>query len=293
MKLKTIFIVFNLVVVFAFLSIFFVPLFVLGGEYFSFFASRNWIAALLFAVTFIGANLYFLLNWRLFGLLEREDWPELVVYLEERIYRKGRVSGTNVRLLANAYLLTSAIEEIPRLEAHLAGRRPALVDRYPIPFGIPYLLKRAPEEARAYFARRLEAPKLRSREWMRWNLAFSLLQERQPEAARAELLALQGGAPGNVGTAPAREPLLALLTLYLLDSFSASDPEVRERVERGKLALRRRFGRPQLERVVERSRGNMEVLILSRLVRDALDWMYDAAAQPAAGTGDRAGGGRP
>ncbi len=287
MKLKTIFIVFNLFVVLAFLSIFLVPLFVLGGEYFSFFASRNWTAALLFVVTFIGANLYFLVNWRLFGLLEREDWPALVGHLEEQIYRKGRLRGTSVRLLANAYLLTSAIDEIPRLESHLAGKRPALVDRFPIPFGIPYLLKRSPAEARVYFAGRLERPKLRWREWVRWNLAFSLLQERQPDAARAELRALQGALSG-------RDPLLALLTLYMLDSFSASDAEVRGLVERERGALRRRFGRPQLERIVERSRGNMEVLILSRLVRDALDWLYgEPSHRPEAQAADRAGTERP
>ena len=286
MKLKTIFIVFNLVVVLAFLSIFLVPLFVLGGEYFSFFASRNWIAALLFAVTFVGANLYFLLNWRLFALLEREDWPALVSWLEERIYRRGRLRATWVRLLANAYLLTSSIDGIRRLEAHLAGRRPALLRRHPLPFGLPYLLKSPPGEAQAWFARQAALPGVRQRGWLRWNHAFCLLQDQQPDAARDELLALQEPRSG-------RDPLLLLLTLFMLDSFSKSDPGVRVRVEAQKQALRRRYPRPRLERVVERSRGNMEVLILSRLVRNALEWLYGApSGEPVAGSAERPGGPR-
>ncbi len=276
MKFKTIFIVFNAVVVLSFLSIFLVPLFVLGGEYFAFFASRNWIAALLFLAAFLAANAYFLLNWRLFGLLEREDWPALVRHLEEQIYRKGRLRGTNIRLLANAYLLTSAVEEIHRLEAHLGKSRPDLLDRQPLPFGIPYLLKSPPEEAEQYFARQVARPLLRQKEWMRWNHAFTLLQTRQTDAARAELLGLLDSLAG-------REPLLGLLTLYLLDSFSQSDESVGERVERERLELSRRYSRPRLERIVERSRGNLEVLILSRLVQDALRWLYRSAAGSAPG----------
>ena len=287
MKLKTIFIVFNLVVVLAFLSIFMVPLFVLGVEYFSFFASRNWIAALLFAVTFLGANLYFLRNWQLFGLLEREDWPVLVTWLEERIYRRGRLRASWVRLLANAYLLTSAIDGIRRLEDHLAGKRPALLRRHPLPFGLPYLLKSPPAEAQAWFARQASLPGVRHRDWLRWNSAFCLLQDQQLDAARAELLELQD-------SRSVRDPLLHLLTLFMLDSFSKADPAVRTQVEGRKQALRRRYRRPQLERVVERSRGNMEVLILSRLVRDALEWLYGTPqGEPVAGSAERPGGPRP
>lgn len=267
MKIKIIFITFNAVILLSFLLIFLVPLLVLGREYFSFFASRNWLAALLFLVTFLLANLYFLLNWKLFSLLEREDWPRLVRYLEERVYSRGTLRVSQVRLLVNAYLLTSALDQIRRLESHLAERRPRLLDRIPIPFAVPYLLKAPPEEAEKYFRERLARPALNGREWMRWNLAFTLVQGRRLEEARVELLGLLERLAG-------RDPLLRLLSLYLLDFFAGPEAEGREQVEREKTALRRRIGRGRMQRLADRSRRNMEVLILSRLIRDAQDWLY-------------------
>ena len=82
MKFKTIFIIFNVVIVFSFLFIFFMPLFLLGGDYFVDFFFNNWFIGILFVITLFIFNFYFLQNWQLFRLLENEDWNKLIEFLE-------------------------------------------------------------------------------------------------------------------------------------------------------------------------------------------------------------------
>jgi len=75
MKFKTIYILFNAVILISFAFIFFMPLLLLGSDYFSLFVAKNWIAGVLFVITLIIINGYFLANWKLFRLLEsRGTW---------------------------------------------------------------------------------------------------------------------------------------------------------------------------------------------------------------------------
>ncbi len=69
MKFKTIFILFNAVIIFSFLIIYFMPLMMLGWEYATVFWSKNWFLPLLFAGVLALLNTYFISNWKLFSLL--------------------------------------------------------------------------------------------------------------------------------------------------------------------------------------------------------------------------------
>src|SRR5208283_3787589 len=119
MKMKAIFILLNVVLILAFLVIFFTPLLLLVRDWFSLFWSRNWPIAIIFVVTLGGVDTYFLLNWRLFQGLEKEDWAAVAGTLEHRIFGGGPVFAANVRILLNTYLLTSNTEGILTLEAYL------------------------------------------------------------------------------------------------------------------------------------------------------------------------------
>jgi hypothetical protein len=112
MKLKAIFLLFNSVLVVSFLLIFLMPLFLLGTDSFSLFWGRNWIIAVVFVATLGAVNAYFGLNWRLFVNLEKEDWPALVVQLEQKVLRRGLTRPMYIRLLLNAYLILSNTEGI-------------------------------------------------------------------------------------------------------------------------------------------------------------------------------------
>ena len=265
MKFKIIFVIFNTVLVFSFLFIFFMPLILLGGEYFSIFAVKNFIVAILFLITLVVINVYFISNWKLFGLLERENWPELIMYLEECIFKKSIIRANTIKMLINAYLITSNTQKIINLESHVREKKPSLLKNFALQFGIPYLLKNEPEVSEKYFGRILAEPDVKKRGWIRWNYAFSLMQQKQFEAAKVELLSLFDSS---------RDPLLKLITLYMLDSYSGSDPELKEKVKQEKIKLRERYSKEKWKEMINRSSKNMQVIILSQIIRNATQWLF-------------------
>jgi hypothetical protein len=265
MKFKAIFSLFNGVLILSFLMIFLMPLFLLGTEYFSLFWARNWAIALVFIVTLAALNAYFFMNWGLFRHLEREDWPGLVSYLEERILGRGMTRPMFVRMILNAYLITSNTEGILALESFLRVKRPTLIARFSLQFGIPYLLMKDPAASEAYFRSKLEEKKIADRDWIRWNRSFSLIQMGKPEEAKVELMGV---------LEVVREPVLRMLCLYLLDVFARQDSDTERRVREGRSALTREITQREMGKRIEKSGENMEVVILSKIVLDARDWLY-------------------
>jgi len=267
LKFKTIYILFNAVIVAAFLFIFLLPLALLGRDYFRLFAERNWIAALLFGVTLILINGYFAFNWKLFRLLEREDWPQLTRHLEEASQRRGRLRKGPCRLLVNTYLITGNTTPIGALEARVRRDRPALLKSLALSFGLPYLLRlqEDPEAAAAYFGALAHEPGASDRGWLVWNLAFSLMRLKKYDEARTELSGLLGRRC---------EPALRLLTVYLLDSLAAGHPEARESLDRERVALRRLAGPAEWQRKLESGGGNPQVTLLGPVMREAREWLF-------------------
>ncbi len=282
MRFKTIYVIFNIVIIVSFLFIFFMPLLLLGREHFGEFLLRNWPSAALFVVALAGFNVYFVRSWKLFELLEREDWTGLIGHLEQEIYGKGRITRRHVKILINAYLVASRMEEIIRLHGHLSERRPALTNTFAIPFGIPYLLLNRPADSERYFGEVLASVRPRDRGWVSWNHAFSRVQLREVDAARSEFEAL---------LADGRDPVLFLLSLYMLDSLSRGDEREREAVEARAREFRRRHSQKAWNKRVEGARENMEVLVLSRIIKQASDWVFGVAAAPAPPAAPREAGG--
>lgn len=268
MKLKAIFLMLNGVLCAAFLVLFLLPFLLIGGDYFALFWARNWLIAVVFLAALAAVNAYFLLNWALFSALEKEDWAGTAAILEGRIFRRGWAFAPSVRMLLTTYLVGSHTESILALEAYLRKRRPGLIGRFSLQFGIPYLLMKDAQASERFFGSLLSIRRLREREWVRWNRAFSLVQAKREQEAKTEILPLlDGGA----------DPVLRLLSLYLLDVFARRDVEASERVAAGRQRMRARYTRESLGRIVEKSRENIEVVVLSRMVEDAVEWLFTAA----------------
>lgn len=265
MKFKVLFAVFNAVVVGSFLLIFFMPTFVLGWDYTHVFWSRNWPIGIVFAAILATLNVYFVSNWQVFGFLEREDWDCLVSYLERRLELKRRVSRQRIRLLINAYVVTGAAEKITELEASLRTSRPAWIPTLAVEFGIPHLLKNDPVDMERFFGEMKADPKCNEVLWIRWNYAFALMLQRRLDEAKGELVAIAD---------EVKNAVQELLTAYLLDTFGSGDSEMRSRVTIMKDRIRKRFPRSQWDRELVRSRTNLQVLVLSKLLKDASTWLY-------------------
>jgi len=269
MKFKTIFIIFNIIIVFSFLVIFLMPLFFLGGIQFGDFFRGNWYIVIIFAATLLVFNAYFAYNWRLFRLLENEDWKGLIDFLERQVYDKNRLTRAYVRLLINTYLVTSDPEAILRLKNRVLNLKPRLMRRFALPLGLPYLLLGRPAEAESYFGKYLEEKGVADRDWIRWNYGFCLMQLKQWKGAREEFQAVVDAT---------RKPILTLLSFYLMESVPDLGPEEERRLDAEKARLADRYDRRSWNRYVERRRGDLNVLVFSKLIEEATDWLFGAAA---------------
>jgi len=269
-KMKAIFLLLNAVLAVAFLVIFLTPLFLVGGDWFSLFWTRNWPIAVVFAVTLAGIDTYFLLNWKLFTGLERENWTEVAGFLEGRIFRRGWITSGRVRLLLNTYLVTSNTEGILALEAYLSEKKPGMVAKFSLPFGIPHLLAKDPASSEAWFRAQLERPRLADRGWTRWNHAFCLLQARRGDEARGELGALLD---------EVSDPALLLLTIYLLEAIARPDAALESRAAARRESLRAAHTPSSIQKAIEKSGANIQVVVLSKLLQDATQWLFASTAE--------------
>lgn len=265
MKFRLIFIVFNVVLVISFLVIYVTPLLILGWSYTRIFWANNWYLPVIF-VGIIGVlNAYFASNRKLFRLLENEDWEGIIRYLEAQIYSKHRLRRQYVRILVNAYLVNSKTDDIGRLEQHVRNEKPRLLPSCGLLFGIPYLLRNDAAEMEEYFGKLLTDRRLSDRTWIEWNHAFSLMLLKRREEARAKLTSIAKST---------KEPVLLLLSIYMLDAFSDGDSSMEPTLEDGKSALKRRFGPAAWQKEIERAKDNVEVVVLTKLIQEATEWLF-------------------
>lgn len=263
--MKAIFLLLNAVLGVAFLVIFLTPLFLVGGDWFHVFWARNWPIAVIFVLTMGIVDAYFIMNWRLFSGLERENWGEVAGFLEQRIFKRGWITSPRVRLLLNTYLVTSNTQGILALEAYLAEKRPGLIPRFSLPFGIPHLLANDPSDAETWFRGMLNQPRLAEKDWVSWNHAFTLLQTKRSDEARAELAGL---------IERVSEPVLTLLTVYLLDVLARTDVALESQVARRREVLKAQHTPETIRRAIEKSSANIQVVVLARLLQDATRWLF-------------------
>jgi hypothetical protein len=263
-KFKTIFILFNIVIVISFLIIYLMPLFMLGWEYTSDFWARNWFLPVIFVAVIGGLNVYFISNWTLFRYLEAEQWEPLIEYLEAKIYSRENLKGQYVRILINAYLVKGRAGEITRLREKVEEKRPKLLEKFTLQFGIPYILDNDSAGMKEFFGRYLSSGG-RDGRWIRWNYAFACFLEDNKEKAKSILLPL---------AREVKDPLLKLLSLYLLDPFSSSDEEAGEAVASGTKELLDKYDRGSWEKELNRGKDNVYIVILSRLLGEATEWLF-------------------
>jgi hypothetical protein len=286
LKFRTIFVLFNVVIVISFLFVFLLPFSLLGAEYSLSFWKGNWYLAILFLVLIAALNAFFLINRKVFTLVEREDWAALSAHLVDLIFAKGKYRPTHVRLLVNAYLLQSNVEGIERLEAELSAKKPALLRTNALLFGVTRLLRNRPAEAEDFFAKYLEAKDAKSKDWLRFDYAFSLVLQRR----------ILDALPILRESALSRDAVLSLLAAYLLGTLgvsaltvAAEKEELASFAEAAKRALAKRFGGPRWTREVERAKNEVHIVILSKLIDDAGVWLFAAPGDDKTATSSSGG----
>ncbi len=253
MRFKSIFWLFNAVVAAA-LIIFTVASFLLfGKDYASIYWGNMWIIALLF-IALIGAlDTYFIMNWKLFDFLEKEDWPALLAWLENRLYAKGRLKKPYANLLINTALSVSNLEAVKKLEKEIREKKPAMLPSMGVALGIPVFLEQNREAVKAYFGPLADNPKTKRRDWAQWCRAVSIGRD-----GIDELLELLDG----------KDPSIRILSCGLLFQYTDALTESQlEKAAAARTELRNRLSGTAGERLLQRSKEDhlMAVVMASRV----------------------------
>jgi hypothetical protein len=242
----------------------------------------SWLFVVVFVVLTLAIDAYVLANRCLFRLLEREDWPALCVWLEQRVFVQRRYTACLTRMLANTYLALADSVAVRELEQKTALVNPGLIEENALVFGVARILSKDTAGVASFFSARLDAavrvPSMvrkrafSVRSWLRWYYGFSLLLDRQyPRASEQFIILINEISPS---------PLINGLSAFLLvDTFSKALVERKAEfltvAENGRRQTRKRLpGIRDWNKAVSEACSEVHVVILLPRLQEAGEWLY-------------------
>jgi len=264
LKFKLIFLLFNILIFLSFALVIFMPVMMLGSGYAGSFWSSSWYLPRLLLLVVIGIDLYFLLYWRLFSLLETGDWSLLKGYLEKKVLQQGSTRSLFVRSLLHAYFVTGNLSQVQQLEDLLRSKKPGLMKKFVLELGLPKLIRKDNQQLIKFFDEFREK-KVPRRNWVRFIHAFASLMEKEHSEGREELLQLSN---------EVKDPLLKVLVIYTLDPFRNIDDQAFGRVDRIREEMLQAYGKNELLEKLEKTKDNIAIIVMGPLIKDAIEWLY-------------------
>ena len=271
MKFKFVFILFSLTMLLLLLIFIFLPLVLLGPSFSLSYWRANWPLLLIWLLLFTGFNIFYFTNKRLFLLLEKEDWPAIVHYLENEVFKKGRYSSRLVRLLAISYLVLSDTDGMLNLENKAAIAKPALLDANVLIFGAGRILGKDFSGAARFFEARKYTAKPKLKEWVSWYLGFSFLLDYRLQGAADEFSFLARESKNAVVT--------ALSSFFLSETLARVLPEKEtELLEISSIGKNRALGiLPDTEKwkqAISKISTEIHAAIISKYIDGTGRWLY-------------------
>ncbi len=264
MKFRTLFLVFNIVFLTIFITLFSLPLAVLGSGALDSFWGRQWWLGLLFAGIVIAVNVTFFAYWRLLSLLEVQDWPGLAAYLERKVYNRRRVTASSVRILLESLFLIGDFDGVEKLAELLGKVNQRLLGRFAHRIAAVLIVGQRYAAAEALCAETALNPH-RDEDWHRFFSVFlePLQGKPYPSAALREI------------SQTARDPLVVSLAGYL-NSKPGRDAAAAEAAKSRVLAS---HDRKRFESVLSDAQTAVHGIVLSSLFGETIDWLYGASGE--------------
>lgn len=269
MKFKYLLIAFSIIIVLLVLVSAMLPILILGEDasnfrYFS-------LPVIIFMVLLLTCLwVFFLLNYRLLSLLEREDWPALAYYLEQEIFVKGRYSARKVRLLASSYIVISDYYSVAKLESKAMAAKPAAVVKNLLIFGTAKIMNGKPKEAAVFFSTHLAKAKSKEKEWVIWFRSFSHLLDSSFDLAEPEFLSLSQSSA---------DALITGLSAYFLSNNIAKHSSQSEKCNAAAEIGRERVIKSlkQIEdwnKEADKMAADIHISIIRKYISEAGNWLF-------------------
>lgn len=202
----------------------------------------------------------------MFSLLEAENWDDLILYLEIKIFKKKSIYLHLVKILVNTYLIKSDMSGILKLEEFLRKEKPELLKKIVIPLSVPRFIDGDSEKLEDFFAEFVDQKGVAKAVWVRFLYSFSLLLNNKREEASLSFLAL---CENKIS------PILKLLVIYSLNPFAELGKDEKFAcVELGRKELRSKYKKEKMELELESVNDNVLVLVLNKFSKEAVEWLY-------------------
>lgn len=272
MKFKALFISFNIVLLLSFVTVFLLPMLVLGGSFMLEFWSKNWFFGAIFLFVFLAVNAVFLSYWKMLSYLEKEDWPGLSQYLESEVFERKRYNSRKVRLLCDSLLLLGDFATVGKLEELLRSERPRLFSTIGIRFVAACLLSGDYGRMMSLIAE-LRALKCPDGEWLGFYAAFSGTLRSLPDEAATGFMPL---------ATAGKEPLVVALSGYLAGDvlakkLPARQTELSDAADSARARLSAKYSRKKWAGYVEDMKADMHVVVLGKLIDESNRWLFPQA----------------
>jgi len=232
-----------------------------------------------FLVIFTVVNILYLRKRKLLTILEREDYPALVHYLDDKVVKQGKYSPHLLRLLANGYFLLADSAAIMSLEHKASLANPALVESNALLFGTARILGKDISGALRFFAVRKDSVGGNTGEWLRWYYAFALLLDRRYREAGEEFsLVTQTSSDGIIAALAAyflETSIARILQESVHEGESERAKEFREASAKGKARVHSALPRlKDWHKEAARTTGQIHAAILAKYLHRTAAWLY-------------------
>ena len=263
MKYKVIIIFFNVFMLLLFLTLFFLPITVLGWGYISKFWIDNWFLPIIFFAIILIINLFFVFNWSIIKYTERGNWDGIINIVEKRIYEKNMITYPNVRLLAHSYFLLGKEIKIKKLENYVKSKKKSIYNKAFLMFCCAHLISDSNDSLKIYFEEAINNKALKGMNWILICYAFVLISGKEFDKV---LLILD-----KIGKVK-NNPVLELTKLYFM--FIASKHEDHENIIRQKEGFVKKVSALKFAKHFEIEKGEIHILFLSKIISHAKEWAY-------------------
>jgi hypothetical protein len=235
---------------------------------------RNLVSPLLFLISaiLICLGIFFLINYRLFLLLEREDWPALAYYLEQKIFVKNKYNSRYVKLLASSYMVISDYQSVVKLENRAFLAKRPVVEENVLIFGAARVISGDYQGAVTFFKIHMEKSKLRKQdiEWVRWYYGFSCLLNSAFNKAEQEFMSM---------AVSSKDALIAGISAYFLANNLAVKSLRRQDcladAETGRNRVAKKLKKlKNWKKEVKKTETEIHVAVIRKYVNEAGIWIF-------------------
>ncbi|MGF7108485.1 hypothetical protein [Treponema pedis] len=267
MKLKALFITFNIVLFLLLFTIFFFPLFYANGSVMREFWNMNWFLGPVFLVLIITVDIIFVKNRKLVEAIESEDWTALAMHLEEEIFDKKKFKFRNVRLLTDALILLSDFPSLDRLLLALKNNKSSFLNRLAPKFAAAKMLSGNYAEL-VEFSSRFNSSG--SDEWMLFYLGLSLYMTKDFYKSSEQFKDLQKKTENKLIRVLSSYILLSLLKNY----NRMTEEECIAEKDALKSLTAKSYNENSWKTYTDSQQKEIYVMVLKKLISDSSAWLW-------------------